>query len=168
MKLSWFEEKVPENIEVHQIYAVAFNEKGEVLLKQGNREGNMNYYAIAGGTPENYDKDLMETLRREYLEEMNTTILDPVFYLGYQLVDEENGIPPYAQVRVTAMVGEIGESLPDPDCGVTYGRVFATPEKAIKLLNWGDIGERIIRKSVEIGKEKFGLEFDEHDNVTYV
>lgn len=169
MKLSWFEEEVPEGIEVHQIYAVVFSERGEVLLKQGNRQGNMDYYAIAGGTPEPFDKDLIESLRREYIEEMNTTIKDPMYYLGYQLVDEENGIPPYAQVRVTAMVDTIGESLPDPDCGVTYGRVYTSPENAIRLLNWGDIGERIIRKSVEIGKEKFGLNFDNlDDSVRYV
>lgn len=169
MKLSWFEEDVPDNIEIHQIYAVVFNERGEVLLKQGDRRGNMEYYALAGGTPELYDKDLLDTLRREYVEEMNTTIKDPVYYLGYQLVDEENGIPPYAQVRITAMVDTIGESLPDPDCGVTYKRVFAEPNKAIRLLNWGDIGERIIRKSVEIAKEKFGLTFENlNDNVTYV
>lgn len=169
MKFSWFEEDVPEGIEVRQIYAVVFNKIGEVLLKQGNREGNMNYYAIAGGTPENYDKDLLETLRREYIEEMNTTILDPVYYLGYQLVDEENGAPPYAQIRMTAMIDKIGESLPDPDCGVKYGRVFVSPEKAIKLLNWGDIGTRIIQKSVEIAEEKFGLKTSNRDNeVTYV
>lgn len=158
MKLQWFEEEVPDGIKVTQVYAVVFNSQGEVLLKVGDKKGN-NLYFLAGGTPESFDKDRVATLKREYIEEMNTTLKDPVYYLGYQLVDEENGKPPYAQIRMTAMIDNVGEKKPDPDTGLVYDRVFAEPEKAIKLLNWGDIGERIIRKAVEIAKEKFDLDF---------
>lgn len=158
MKLQWFEQEVPEGIKVTQVYAVVFNSECEILLKVGDKKGDKLCF-LAGGTPESFDKDRVATLKREYIEEMNTTLKDPVYYLGYQLVDEENGKPPYAQIRMTAMIDNVGEKKPDPDTGLTYDRIFAEPEKAIKLLNWGEIGERIIRKAVEIAKEKFGLDF---------
>lgn len=164
MKLQWFEEKVPENIKIKQVYGVIFNENGETLLKFGDKNDRDLYY-LAGGTPEECDKDMVATLKREFVEELNTTLKDPVYYLGYQLVDEENGKPPYAQVRMVAMIDKIGEKRPDPDCGKTYGRVLAKPENAIKLLSWGEIGEKIIRKAVKIAEEKFGLDFSKQDDV---
>lgn len=158
MKLKWVEEEVPKNIEVRQVYAVVFNTEGKVLLKIENKNGKK-YYGLAGGTPEPFDKNRLETLKREYLEEVNTTLKEPIYYLGYQYVDEENGIVPYAQIRMTAMIDKIGIKKPDPDNGVIYDRVLVEPKKAIELLNWGDIGEKIITKAVKTAKEKFGLNF---------
>lgn len=163
MKLKWFEEEVPANLKTTQVYAVVFNKKGKILLKVGDKKGRK-VCSLAGGTPENFDKDRIATLRREYIEEVNTTLADPIYYLGYQLVDEENGKPPYAQVRMTAMIKNIGEKLPDPDNGLTYDRILVEPEKAIELLNWGDIGEAIIRKAVKIAKENFKVDFSNIDN----
>lgn len=168
MKLQWFEEEVPSGVKVTQVYAVVFNRQGEILLKVGDKKGR-NLCYLAGGTPESFDKDRVATLKREYIEEMNTTLKDPVYYLGYQLVDEENGKLPYAQIRMTAMIDTVGEKKPDPDTGLIYGRIFAEPEKAIKLLNWGEIGEKIIRKAVKIAKEKFELDFSNpNENVRNV
>ena len=55
-------------------------------------------YSLGGGRPEPYDAGIEDTCRRELLEEVNTEIEKPV-YIGYQLVDEENGNPQYAQVQ---------------------------------------------------------------------
>lgn len=159
MKLEWFEEEVPSNLEVHQVYAVVFDENGNVLLKGESKKDGRIIYSLAGGTPEDFDKDRIATLRREYIEEVNTTLKDPIYYIGYQYVDEENGIAPYAQVRMTAMIDNIGESKPDPDNGKTYERILVPTQKAIELLNWGDIGPKLVRKAVEVAKEKFGLKF---------
>lgn len=159
MKLEWFEEEVPSNLEVHQVYAVVFDENGNVLLKGESKKDGRIIYSLAGGTPEDFDKDRIATLRREYIEEVNTTLKDPIYYIGYQYVDEENGIAPYAQVRMTAMIDNIGESKPDPDNEKTYERILVPPQKAIELLNWGDIGPKLVRKAVEVAKEKFSLKF---------
>lgn len=141
------------------MYAVVFNNEGQILLKTNTMNDGSIDFNLAGGTPEEYDKDLISTLRREYIEEVNTTLKDPIYYLGYQLVDEENGIKPYAQVRMTAMIDSIGESKPDPDKRITYGRILVSPKDAIKLLGWGTIGEKIINKAVEVAKKKFSLKF---------
>ena len=159
MKLEWVEEEVPSNLEVHQVYAVVFDENGNVLLKGESKKDGRIVYSLAGGTPEDFDKDRIATLRREYIEEVNTTLKDPIYYIGYQYVDEENGIAPYAQVRMTAMIDNIGESKPDPDNGKTYERILVPPQKAIELLNWGGIGQKLVRKAVEVAKKKFGLKF---------
>lgn len=164
MKLQWFENEVPRNIAIRQVYGVVFDNRGKTLLKVGNKNGDLNYYSLAGGTPELFDNDRISTLKREFIEEVNTTLLEPIHYLGYQLVDEENGIPPYAQVRMTAMINTIGEKKPDPDCGVTYNRILVEPLQAIHLLNWGDIGEKIIKKAMSVAKDKFGLTFFDVDN----
>lgn len=158
MRLEWIEQEVPKGIKVTQVYAVVFNSQGEILLKVEMKNGRKTY-SLAGGTPEHFDKDRVDTLKREYIEEMNTTLKDPIYYLGYQLVDEENGKPPYAQIRMTAMIDSVGDKIPDIDTGLTYDRVFAEPGKAIELLSWGDIGEKIIKKAVEIAKQRFGLDF---------
>lgn len=165
MKLTWCENEVPAGIEVHQVYAVAFNRDGKVILKAETKKSGKRVYSLAGGTPEDYDVDRIATLRREYIEEINTTLLDPIIYLGYQLVDEENGIPPYAQIRMTAMIDEIGEKKPDPDNGETYDRILANPDVAINCLSWGDIGEKIIKKATEIAKDKFNLTPSTDDSI---
>lgn len=122
MKLQWFEEKVPENIKISQVYGVVFNKNGETLLKYGDKKGRDCYY-LAGGTPEKCGKDMV------------------------------------------AMIDQIGERKPDPDCGKTYGRVLAKPERAIELLSWGEIGARIVRKAAEVAAEKFGLDFSNADDI---
>ena len=159
MKLEWIEEEVPSNLEVHQVYAVVFDKKGNVLLKGETKKDGRVVYSLAGGTPEAFDKNRIAALRREYIEEVNTTLKGPIYYIGYQYVDEENGTTPYAQVRMTAMIDSIGELKPDPDNGMTYERILVSPQKAIELLNWGDIGPKLVRKAVEVAKEKFGLKF---------
>ena len=95
---------------------------------------------------------------RELKEEVNTSIKSNVELVGYQLITGDNDRPPYAQVRMTAMIDSIGEVLPDPDNGETYERLLTTPSRAIELLKWGDVGERLINRAVEIAKEKFNLQ----------
>jgi len=77
--------------------------------------------------------------------------------LGYQEVDEENGRAPYAQVRMTAIIENIGPSRPDPDNGKTYDRILTSPKRAIELLNWGETGRLQIEEAVRIAKEQLGI-----------
>lgn len=150
MIITWHNDKVPEGIKIKQVYGLLFMKDGRMLLRIED-----GFHSLAGGKPE-LGEDISATLRREVIEEVNTTIYNPI-YLGYQLVDEENGKEPYAQVRMIAMIDTIGECLPDPDNGKTYQRLLTCPSKVIEYLNWGEVGKLMIESSVELAKEKFGL-----------
>ena len=158
IKLSWHNGEVPNNLKITQVYGVIFTQDGRILLKLETKNGKK-VYSLAGGTPENFDKDLVATLRRELIEEVNTTVHNPI-YLGYQLVENDSNKPPYAQIRMVAMIDKIGKRQPDPDNGKTYERVLTSPHNAIKLLNWGEIGEKIILKAVEIAQNQLGIKFN--------
>ena len=154
-KFIWNNGEVPRELKITQVYGLIFTKDGRMLLKVENKN-HRKVFSLAGGTPEQFDDNMEETLRRELIEEVNTTIHNPII-VGYQKVDEENGTPPYAQVRMTAIIDEIGEVRPDPDNGEIYERLLTTPEKAIKLLNWGSVGESQIKEALKIAVEQFGL-----------
>ncbi|MBR1890606.1 MAG: NUDIX hydrolase, partial [Clostridia bacterium] len=103
------------------------------------------------------DKDRIATLKREFLEEVNTSLKDPIYLVGYQIIEGDRDLPPYAQIRMVAMIDKIGEKKPDPDNGKISERILTTPEKAIKLLGWGESAEKPIMRAFEIAKEKFNL-----------
>ena len=148
----WIEGEVPHNIEIRQVYGLIFTRDGRMLLKLEDGK-----YSFAGGTPESFDSSKEDTLKRELIEEVNTTINEPIM-VGYQLVDEENGIKPYAQVRMMAMIDEIGEVKPDPDNGKVYQRVLTTPKRVVDLLGWGEVGRLQVEAACKVAKEKFNIE----------
>ena len=158
VKLTWHESSLPNNLKIKQVYGVVFSNDGRILLKLRHYQNNISY-SLAGGTPENFDADMIATLRRELIEEINTTIHNPV-YLGYQLIEDDKNKQTFAQVRMVALVNKIGKKQPDPDTGETYDRLLTTPQNAINLLNWGEIGEKIILKAVEMAKNQLGIKFE--------
>lgn len=151
MILRWLKEEVPSDLTTRQVYGVIFTRDGRVLLKLEDGK-----YSLAGGTPEDFDEDRVATLKRELVEEVNTTIEEPIM-LGYQYVDEENGKTPYAQVRMVALIDTIGEIKPDPDNGKVYQRILVTPSRAIELLKWGEIGNNLITDATLFAREKLGI-----------
>ena len=86
--------------------------------------------------------------------------------VGYQEIDEQNGTPIYAQLRYVCKIEKVGKILPDSDNGKIYGRFLTSPEKVIKLLNWGEVGRLQISKAKKIAQEKFSfkecIETDEY------
>ena len=167
VKLKWVTEKVPNKMEIRQVYGIVFNEEGKTLIRCELKKGKK-VYSLAGGTPEPYETTMVETLRREFVEEVNTTLKNEIHYLGYQEVDEDNGTPIYAQVRMVAMIDEIGKLQPDPDTGDTYERLLVSPKKAIELISWGDIGEKLITSATNLAVEKFNIKPSEDDEIIYV
>ena len=75
------------------------------------------------------------------IEEVNTTLKSEVVVVGHQIIENDGNRPPYAQLRMTALIDNIGEKLPDPDNGEIYDRVLVNPQKAIELLGWGEVGK---------------------------
>ena len=152
---TWHNGEVPSELKVRQVYGLVFTRDGRMLLMVKDKQTGK-VFSLAGGTPEEFDVDKEATLRRELVEEVNVTIEKPIT-VGYQEVDEENGIKPYAQFRMTAIIDNIGPRLPDPDNGETYERILTTPTRAIELLNWGEVGKQQIEAAVKIAKEQLGI-----------
>jgi len=157
VKFTWHNGDVPHNLKITQVYGVLFTKSGQMILMAKEKENRM-IYSLSGGTPEIYDSDMEATLRRELIEEINTTIKKPIL-LGYQAVDEDNGKPVYAQVRMVAMIDKIGENKPDIDSGETYKKLLTPPERAIVLLNWGETGKLLIEEAVRVAKQKLKVKF---------
>lgn len=156
VKIYWHFGEPPKDMQVRQVYAIAFDEYGRTMLKS-EIIGNKPVYGMIGGTPESFDKDRIATLKREYLEEVNTTLKDPIYLVGYQVIEGDRDLQPYAQLRMVAMIDKIGTKQPDPDNGKTYDRLLTSPQKAIDLLGWGETAEKPIIKALEIAKAKFNL-----------
>lgn len=157
VKITWHNGAVPEGMKIKQVYGLLFTEDGRFLVRIENKpKGKV--YTLAGGTPEKFDKNEEATLRRELLEEVNTTIKKPLL-VGCQEIDLQDGTPPFAQVRMVAIIDKIGEKLPDPDNGEIYDRLLTTYEKAIELIGWGDVLKNQVEEAVRIAKDSLDLKF---------
>ena len=154
-RFEWIGDRVPEGMRITQVYGIILDREGRVMLRLEKTAGGIRY-SLGGGRPEPFDDGIEATCRRELLEEVNTEIETPV-YIGYQLVDEEDGTPPYAQVRMAALIRRIGEKKPDPDNGETYDRYMVSPERAAELLNWGDVGYEQVMKAKEVVYRQYGI-----------
>ena len=154
-RFEWVGDRVPEGMRITQVYGIILDREGRVMLRLEKTAGGIRY-SLGGGRPEPFDDGIEATCRRELLEEGNTEIETPV-YIGYQLVDEEDGTPPYAQVRMAALIRRIGEKKPDPDNGKTYDRYMVSPERAAELLNWGDTGRAQVMKAKEVIYRQYGI-----------
>lgn len=145
VKFTWHEAHVPVDLPIRQIYGVLFTPDGRILLRI-----EKGICQLTGGKPEPWEP-LKETLSREALEETNCRI-DKIHTVGYQKVDDGEKV--YAQLRFAALIREIGPAEPDPDRpGWTYGRILVSPERAIKLLPYGDISEPLIQAAIKIAKK---------------
>ncbi len=140
---TWFKRKMPDGLVVRQVYGIVFDEEGKVLLRI--EDGR---YKLSGGKPEG-NESFEETLRREYLEELNTDI-DDINYLGYLLVDDGDK---YAQVRMVARIKDIHDIHVDPATGKTYGRKLVCADKLKEFLNYSDeAGNQMLDDAIDLAK----------------
>lgn len=80
---------------------------------------------------------------------MNNEI-ENIYYLGYQFVDEENDIKPYAQVRMIAQIKEVGNIILDTDNGKIYKRFLVNFSNVKQYLNYADVaGNQLIDDAIE-------------------
>jgi len=157
VKITWHNGEVPEGIQIKQVYGLLFTRDGRFLVRiEEGKKGKV--HTLAGGTPEEFDKDVEATLRRELLEEINTTIEKPIL-VGYQEIDMQDGSQPYAQLRMVAIIDNVGKKQPDPDNGQTYDRLLTTYQKAIEKIGWGEVLKLQVEEAVKIAQQKLGLEF---------
>lgn len=148
-KYTWYNTQVPNNIKVRQVYGIVFSDDYKVLLRIED-----NKYKLTGGKPEE-NESYEETLKREYIEELNVE-LDKCYYLGYLLVEDNN--EKYAQVRMIAKVKNINENHVDPATGEMYGRKLVAINNIKEYLNYSDeAGNLMIDNAIKLAKEKYNF-----------
>lgn len=157
VNFTWFKKELPQNLEIRQVYGIVFSDTGNILLRVED-----NKYKLTGGKPELFDSNLKETLKREYIEELNIEIKD-IYYLGYLLVEEDSK-ERYAQVRMIAKIKNIGYIRPDKDNGKTYKRFMANIKNVKNYLNYSDLaGNQLIDDAIIMAKEKYNINFNDDE-----
>ena len=147
VKYTWYNIPVTSDLKVRQVYGIAFNDEGRIILRIEN-----NKYKLTGGKPEE-NESYEETLKREYIEELNVELED-CYYLGFLLVEDNN--EKYAQVRMIAKIKSINENHIDPATGEMYERELVNADKVKKLLNYKDeAGNLMLDEAIQKAKEKY-------------
>ena len=158
----WYEAPVPEKLEVTQVYGYLMCPQTGRMLVQDD-EGVWN---LPGGTPEEWDADLVATLVRESFEE-NQVRVGQTAYLGYQEVHRP-GRAPYAQVRMAGVIDEFAPRAPDPDGGRVYRRLMTSLEAAPDVLGWGEPAVLQARAAARVAREQWLLPIDSPSAPGYV
>jgi ADP-ribose pyrophosphatase YjhB (NUDIX family) len=140
-------EHLPQE-EITQCYGIAFVDDKFLVV---NNIKNQGMYTPVGGSVESGEHP-DQTLIREIKEESNMKVLKfkPI---GYQrVVDTSGREKPYYQLRYICIVEPYGPFVADPAGDVTEV-VETDPENYKKYFNWGEIGDRIITRAVELKME---------------
>jgi len=145
----WFEAVLPAGLKVRQVYGFIFAPDGRILLLE-----DQGVFNLPGGKPEN-DESMVETLTREALEEVQTSI-GAWKYLGYQLV---SGVDKFAQVRLVAVLDRFLPSDNDPSTGRKNMRLLVPPAELNELLGWGESGKSQIASAIA-GASRLGIIWD--------
>lgn len=148
-KFTWCTSEVPDGLPVRQVYGFLFATDGRLLIRVDGAK-----HSLPGGRPEPGESAYSDIIRRETLEEVTVEIDEPL-YLGYQCVDD--GITPYAQVRMASRITTVHPPAPDPDNGRLYRRLLVHPSKAGDLLNWGESGHLQAAAAAEMAISALGL-----------
>ncbi len=128
-----------------QTYGVCFYKDKFVIGFGGHKNG----WGLIGGTIEK-GETFEQTLRREIQEESNMEIISfkPI---GYQRVIDLKDNSYIYQLRYACIVEPIGPFISDPSGSVTEIKLIS-PSEYKKYFNWGEIGERLISRAMEILK----------------
>ena len=145
---TWVKGEVPSDLKVTQVYGIVFSDDGRILLMLDEES-----FKLTGGHPldnESYE----ETLKREFIEELNIEI-DNLEYLGYLKV-EENGNT-YAQVRLIGKIKKVNENRPDTDSGKLYTRILISQDRVKSCLKYGDAGDKMLDDAINQANIKYGF-----------
>lgn len=133
---------------ITQAYGVCFyNNKLVIGLR-----GAVQRWGIIGGTVEPGEKP-EQTLVREIQEESNMKVLK-YLPIGYQIVTRPDGSINY-QLRYCCLVEPIGEFTSDPAGHITAIK-FIEPSNYKTYFDWGEIGDRLIERAVELKDFNYG------------
>ena len=149
VKFTWVKGNVPNGMKITQVYGIVFSDDGRIVLMLDSEK-----FALIGGHPIE-GESFEETLKREFIEELNIEI-DNLEYLGYLKVEEEN-IEPYAQVRLIGRIKNIHENRPDTDNGKLYTRMLIGQNHVKQSLNYGIEGDKMLDDAISRANIKYGF-----------
>lgn len=141
-----------ENIpygECKQVYGVCFVDDKMVIVYGG--DGNdVKGWGLVGGHIKK-GETFVKTLSREVWEETNMEVIycQPI---GVQKVISSDGKVIY-QLRYMALVKPIGKFKKDPAESVSKIKII-NPGEYKKYIDWGEIGDRIIKRAIKLKKQK--------------
>lgn len=141
---------IKKYLPVRQVHGLCLNDKGEVLIC---REPGEKSWKLPGGRPEKGETPI-ETLRREFMEEVNVSLKN-VMTLGAQCVNfphnpKKSEGDLFYQLRYLCDLNKLLPQKPDPDTGLLYFRKFVPLNKLNNYLKWGSIGQAIVKRSLEM------------------
>jgi len=131
--------------ECRQTYGVCFCDD-QMIIGYGGEKAD---WGLIGGTIET-GETFEQTLRREIQEESNMEVLSAI-PIGYQKVTKVLDGSFVYQLRYACLVKPHGPFISDPDGSITEIRLI-DPTKYKDYFDWGEIGERIITRAVELKK----------------
>ncbi len=133
-----------------QIYAIVFNEIGEILIARAKHEDS---WQIPGGKPEQNETHI-EVLVRELQEEADITIRDAL-PLGAQKVEVKEGdvrrLSSY-QLRYIAILDKMLPQSVDPASGTVWERKFVPAREIKSYVKWGAVGDAMFDDAIELYK----------------
>lgn len=138
------------NRKVSGVHACCFCNDKLVIVYAANK----GYWTPPGGGVDE-GEDIRSAVRREVKEETNMRVIRQRF-IGYQDIAEPNGI--VTQTRSVCIVEPLGPFVSDPDGDITEIKLI-DPKDYKKYIDWGEIGERIITRALEI-KALMDMEID--------
>ncbi|MBI5126431.1 MAG: NUDIX domain-containing protein [Candidatus Taylorbacteria bacterium] len=109
---------------------------------------NKGYWTPPGGGVEE-GETICEAVSREVKEETNMKVLQQRL-IGYQDISEPQGIK--SQTRSVCIVEPYGPFITDPDGDITKIELI-DPKDYKKYFDWGEIGEHIIARALEVKAE---------------
>lgn len=127
-----------------QVYGVCFCD-GKLVIGLGGKKDD---WGLIGGTIEP-GETFEETLKREIIEESNMEVTRWL-PIGYQKVTDKNGVVKY-QLRAACLVQKIGEFTGDPAGSIREIKLI-DPADYKQYFDWGEVGDRIIKRAVELKK----------------
>ena len=146
-KVVWHDTNSFDNLDISkcsQCYGVCFC--GDKIVIGRRLAG---HWGLIGGTIEK-GETFEQTLRREIIEESNMRILS-FLPIGYQEVWRPDGSS-NCQLRFACKVEPIGKFESDPaDGGITEIKLI-DPKDYKKYFDWGKVGERIMKRAIELHK----------------
>lgn len=132
-----------ERSKIKQVYAVCIFNGKMVIVFHGKRKD----WGLVGGSLES-GESLETCLKRENQEETNMKVLDfkPV---GYQMIKTGDSV--IYQLRYLCIVEPYGKFIGDPAGKITEIKVIE-PGSFKQYFDWGEIGDRIIKRALELAK----------------
>ncbi len=132
-----------------QVYGVCFCDDNLVIVRGESGEDGKGWGLVGGHIEKG--ETFEQTLIREVQEETNMKVLK-AFPVGVQEVTTPDDNTVY-QLRFCAIVEPLGKFEKDPDGSITEIKLI-NPKDYREYFDWGEIGERIIQRAIELKIQK--------------